>query len=149
MSIRTIEVEAPEEVEIATQSGHKIKGAPKAFTGNGANEIEVPPLRAVHALFIDGQNIGLSEKREVPVDTTLVNFQSIDMAVITVEKSGDKFVVRRSPFSNDGIWQLGAKIEIWADWIEGKATTPKSAPPATPPATPPANDKGAEEKEDK
>lgn len=128
-SIKIIETEeTPQSIALSSGAGHKFGGTKRAFAGNGASELQTPHLREIFGIVVGGHSMELVEKRQVPIDTTLENFHDVDCPMVTLTGKGENTVLRRSAFSNDGIWQEGMEIEVWGRWAEPKAAPKPDAP---------------------
>lgn len=122
-------------------------GSIKTFTGNGMAELPVPGIKGPrnskgeivpYKIRVGSVDIApirnvamrdfrLTDDKLPPINTTMSMYQVVEL------ESGP--ILMRSTTSNDGIWQKGVSIVVWAEW-EGQESVKPSLDAAPPISTP-------------
>lgn len=94
----------------------------RVFEGNGTPFLRVPGLKTLEKVAVGTQEVPLTEEREYPTDGTGLRLKSQTLKIVDVQIAPDGTpVLLRSIYSNDGIWQKGARIYVTGEF-EADAT---------------------------
>lgn len=115
---------------------HPIAGVPteermakniRQFVGDGTPLLKVPGLKEVTSVRVGSADIPLSIEERVPTDPDAKLHQTVEVALIKLDKLEDGTpVLMRSVKSNNGMWQNGVAVYVGGKWSGDKEPT---APP--------------------
>lgn len=108
----------------------------RPFVGDGTKFLFVPGLKSVSSVRVGTTNIPLVETRKIPMsadDIRPITFPLIDLQL----NAQGQPILRRSVFSNDGIWQKGVNIYVGGEWDEGVQEPTEDTPTAVRRGRPP------------
>jgi len=95
-------------------------GIVREFTADGTASLSVPGLIGdPHSVRVGSTEIPL--RVAASFQNNKLNGQTVetDLPVLMVTTDARNTpVLLRAVFSNDGIWQKGAKVFVWGDWAE-------------------------------
>lgn len=104
------------------------KANTRKIIANGTSELLTPGLKSVEAVRIGRMEIPLEIVQEYPdnVRREQKHFVPMPMILLDANEAGEP-LLRRSIFSNDGIWQEGAEVFVTGEW-EGESVAEEKAP---------------------
>ena len=105
-------------------------GVVREFVGDGTESLSVPGLIGdPHSVRVGSTEIPL--RVAASFQSNKLNGQTIetDLPLLMVTTNAHNTpVLLRAGFSNDGIWQKGARIYVWGVWAEAKIEEAKTEP---------------------
>jgi len=110
--------------ELAVEE-NKPAGEPREFVGDGTFELAVPGCQHVHAVFVDGFRLDDEIVQQISIDQAYSDYPKKHYPHRTpvVMLDRERGVLLRCVQSNDGRWQSGSRISVWADWEPAPKTS--------------------------
>jgi hypothetical protein len=89
----------------------------RVFEGDGTPFLRVPGLVKVESVRVGTTEIPLVITMDVPQDASLTKMMPVPVPMIDLQETDDgEKILLRSQFSNDGMWQKGARIYVGGEW---------------------------------
>jgi len=93
----------------------------RSFDIVNADYVELPNCLTVEEVRLNGRVIPEFHEQQVPTDTTHTRFEThrVRMYMLDADAAGHPALMR-SQSSNDGKWQVGAKLHVRGTWADQK-----------------------------
>lgn len=88
-------------------------------TGPGSDiaYVEAPGLKELKKVLVGGTEIPISIVEQYPTNTDATAHEFVELPLVILDDLEDVgTIIRRSPKSNDGVWQPNTKITVFGIW---------------------------------